>query len=428
MNALSPHLRAHPESAQHPALRACSFGPAIAFLASFPPRACGIATFTADLAEAVDQTRLCAQPSRVIAIQPEGQHYAYGPRVCGIIERDTLESYRQMAHTLNRSRVDLVSIQHEYGLFGGNAGEHLLAFLQQLEKPTTLTLHTVLEHPAPALRQVTESLARAAGAVVVLAARARQILAEFYPRVDLSKVHWIPHGTPTVAYAPSARFKQALGLEGHTVLSTFGLLGPDKGVEYALAALPAVITRHPEVLYLVLGETHPELRRHSGEAYRALLEARVAELGVQEHVRICPRFLTQAEVVQYLQATDVYVLPSLNPAQIASGTLSYAVACGKAVVSTPFLHAQELLGAGRGMLARFRESASMAEAIMVLLDQPAVRGQMEQAAYRYGAQMRWPAVGRTYAQLFQRVVEGASVPLAPLARAKEVAVDRGGPR
>ena len=378
--------------------------PATAFLASFPPRICGIATFTADLAEAVDHASLHAPRSQIIAINTGNTVYSYGPRVRWTIERDLLQSYRHAAQQINRSPVQVVSIQHEYGLFGGPAGEYVLSFLEALEKPAVLTLHTVLEHPNTAMRHLTEELAAAAAGVVVLAERAKQVLADYYPRVDVSQVHFIPHGTPSVNYAPSAGFKNSLGLEGRTILSTFGLLGPEKGIEYALAALPEVVKQHPDVLYLVLGETHPELRQRSGETYRAFLQARVSELGMQDHVRFYPQYLQQQEVVQFLQATDVYLLPYLNPLQIASGTLSYAVASGKAVVSTPFLHAQEVLNEGRGVLAPFRDSEALSAAINGLLDDPEWRMQMEQAAYTYGKQMHWPTVGRAYSRLFQRLV------------------------
>ena len=393
---------------KHPMKKALSpilLRPSLAFLASFPPRECGIATFTADLAEAVDSASPLAQQSQVIAINPGGVRYNYDARVRWALERDDLQSYRRAALAINRSRVQLVSIQHEYGLFGGAYGEYLLAFLRVLSKPAVLTMHTVLERPNPAMRRVTEELAAETSAIVVLAERARAILSEYYPRVDLGKVHFIPHGTPTVEYAPPAHFKERLGLAGSTLLSTFGLLGPDKGIEYALDALPEIVQRHPDLLYLVLGETHPELRRHSGEAYREMLEAKVAALGMQQHVRFYKHYLAKAELMQFLQATDVYVIPYLNPYQIVSGTLSYAVASGKAVVSTPFVHAQELLSEGRGVLARFRDSASLAGAINLLLDQPELRGRIEKAAYTAGMRMHWPAVGRAYCRLFQRLVE-----------------------
>ncbi len=384
-------------------LRPIMAHPVMAFLASFPPRPCGIATFTADLAEAIDQASPLSPASQVIAINAGAPAYAYGPRVRWTIERDDLQSYLQAAQAINASPVQVVSIQHEYGLFGGTDGAYVLSFLRRLEKPAVLTLHTVLERPDPAMRHLTEELAAAAAGVVVLAERAQRILAEYYPRVHLANVHVIPHGTPSVTYASPAGFKKALGLEDHTVLSTFGLLGPEKGIEYALAALPEVVRHHSNVLYLVLGETHPEVRRQHGETYRAFLEAQVSALGMQDHVRFYQRYLQQDELVQMLQATDVYLLPYLNPLQIASGTLSYAVASGKSIVSTPFLHAQEVLSDGRGVLTRFHDSESLATAIISLLDHPEQRLRMEQAAYRYGQHMRWPAVGQAYSQLFQRL-------------------------
>jgi glycosyltransferase involved in cell wall biosynthesis len=391
--------------------------PPLAFLSSFPPRACGIATFTADLAEAVDDASPLSPRGHVIAINAGGTHYTYGPRVRWTIERDDLQSYRRAAQSINLSRVQLVSVQHEYGLFGGEYGEYLLTFLRTLEKPAVLTMHTVLERPDPRMRRVTEQLVGVASAVVVLAERAREILSEDYSAVDLEKVHFIPHGTPSVTYEPTTPAKKALGLEDRTVLSTFGLLGPDKGIEYALDALPEVVKRHPDVLYLVLGETHPELRKHSGETYREFLQERVAKLGLESHVRFDQRYLEKREIVQYLQATDVYVIPYLNPYQIASGTLSYAVASGKAVVSTPFIHAQELLSEGRGILARFRDRESLAVAITELLDNPSLRMQMEKAAYSYGLRMHWPAVGRAYCRLFQRLAEGSVKKQQPVVQA-----------
>lgn len=406
MSQESSRSDALPKHSVKKALNPILTRPPLAFLASFPPRPCGIATFTADLAEAVDSASPLAQQSQVIAMNPGGSHYRYGPRVRWTIDRDDIQSYRRAAQALNRSRVQLVSIQHEYGLYGGEYGDYLLSFLRALDKPSLVTMHTVLECPEPAMRRVTEELVAEASAVVVLAERAKLILEEYYPGVDLEKVHFIPHGTPSVEYKPTAPFKRTLGLESRTVLATFGLLGPDKGIEYALAALPEIVKRYPDVLYLVLGETHPELRRHSGEAYREMLEAKVAELGLQQHVHFHNQYLNKMDLLHYLRATDIYVIPYLNPYQIVSGTLSYAVACGKTVVSTPFIHAQELLSEGRGLLARFRDSASLATAITTLLDQPELRARMEKAAYISGKRMHWPAVGRAYCRLAQRLVEG----------------------
>ena len=399
-------------------------GPAsIAFLSSFPPRACGIATFTADLADAVDQAQPEASPAQVIAIQSGAQPYRYGPRVRWTIERDLRSSYEEAAAAINHASVQVVSIQHEYGLFGGEQGANLLAFVQAVQKPVVLTLHTVLEQPGPALRRVTEALAEASSGVVVLAERAKQILAEYYPGVPQEKLWFIPHGTPVTTLQSTVRMKRALGWEHRAILSTFGLLSPGKGIEDALAAVPRVVERHPEVLYLVLGETHPEVRRQQGEAYRDHLERRVEALGLQRHVLFENRYLTLAEVFAYLQATDVYVIPYLNPLQISSGTLAYALAAGKAIVSTPFIYAQEILSQGRGLLARFKDSDSLAAGINLLLEQPELRRQMEQAAYAYGAQMHWPQVGRAYRQVFQRVLAARSIAASSDVRAIAFSAD-----
>ena len=381
----------------------------VAFLSSFPPRACGIGTFTADLADAIDLAQPEAMPARVIAIQPKGQSYRYGPRVRWTIERDLRSSYEEAAAAINYAPVEVVSVQHEYGLFGGEKGADLLAFVRAVRKPVVLTLHTVLEQPSSALRQVTEALAAEASAIVVLAERAKQILAEHYPGVPQAKLWFIPHGTPVTTLQSTAHTKRALEWEHRTILSTFGLLSPGKGIEEALSALPRVVERHPEVLYLILGETHPEVRRQHGETYRECLQRHVEALGLQHHVHFENHYLTQAELLTYLHATDVYVIPYLNPLQISSGTLAYALAAGKAIVSTPFVYAQELLSEGRGLLARFKDSDSLAAGINLLLEQPDLRRQMEQAAYAYGAQMHWPQVGRAYRQVFQHVLAARSV-------------------
>lgn len=381
----------------------------VAFLSSFPPRACGIATFTANLADAVDRAQPEAPPAQVIAIQPGGQYYRYGPRVRWTIERDQPSSYEQAAAAINRTPVELVSIQHEYGLFGGEQGADLLAFVRAVQKPVVLTLHTVLEQPPPALQRVTEALAAEASAIVVLAERAKQILAEHYTGVPQAKLWFIPHGTPVTTLQSTVRMKRVLGWEHRTILSTFGLLSPGKGIEEALFALPRVVERHPEVLYLVLGETHPEVRRKLGEAYREHLERRVEDLGLQRHVHFENRYLSQLEVLSYLHATDVYVIPYLNALQISSGTLAYALAAGKAIVSTPFVYAQELLHDGRGLLARFRDSASLAAAINLLLERPDLRRHIEQAAYAYGTQMHWPEVGRAYQHMFEHLLTARSL-------------------
>jgi glycosyltransferase involved in cell wall biosynthesis len=395
-------------------------GPAqVAVLSSFPPRECGIATFARDLVDAIGPARPLRSISAlgplgpltpwVIAMEETNQQYRYDEPhspVRAKIMRDVRAQYREAALIVNASAsTRAVLIQHEYGLFGGEYGEYLLDFMRAVELPIITTMHTVLSRPDAALRRVTEQLINASSAVVVLAQTAREILATYYPRANLDKVHFIPHGTPSVRREAVTRHQRARGLQGRTILSTFGLLGPDKGIEFAIRALPEVVARHPDVLYQVLGQTHPGQVKRSGESYREMLTALVEELGLQNHVRFYNRYLSMKELLGYLRATDIYVIPYLNPQQIVSGTLAYAVACGKAIVATPFTYAREMLAEGRGILAEFRDSASLGTGINSLLDDPALKERVESAAYTYGRRMHWPAVGVTYLRLFRRVID-----------------------
>lgn len=387
--------------------------PSVAVLSSFPPRECGIATFARDLITAVESashlrslTRLTSPSPWVIAMTEAGQTYEYGSQVRLTIERDSIDQYRAAAERVNASgRTQVVCVQHEYGLFGGDYGDYLLEFIRAVQRPVILTMHTVLERPDPLLRVVTENLINESAAVVVLAERAREIIATFYRRANLDKVVFIPHGTPRVRHESPERFKRKLGLDGLTVLSTFGLLGPDKGIEHAIRALPDVVARHPDVAYLVLGQTHPSQRKRVGESYREMLEGLVDELGMREHVHFYNHYLSMDELLLFLQATDVYLMPYLNPHQIVSGTLAYAVACGKPVVATPFVYAREMLDEGRGMLVNARDADALGTSINALLDDPALRAQMEMRAYNRGLRMHWPAVGVAYCRLFRRVAD-----------------------
>jgi polysaccharide biosynthesis protein PslF len=393
--------------------RAWMTQPTTVVLTSFPPRECGIATFAQDLISAVEGAshlkglaRLAGPAPWVIAMNDGDQSYAYGPQVRMSINRDNREDYTRAARFVNASsNTQVVSIQHEYGLFGGEWGDYLLDFIRTVERPVVLTMHTVLDEPDPALRRVTEALIQQSTMVVVQAESARAILRDYYPNADLEKVVFIPHGTPAVRREPTRRYKRELGLDGHTVLATFGLLGRDKGIEHAIRALPEIVTRHPDVVYLVLGETHPGQRRFEGEAYREMLEALVDELDLRDHVRFFNHYLSMAELLRFLQATDVYILPYLNPKQIVSGTLAYAVACGKSVVSTPFVYAREMLSEGRGALARFRDPASIATAVNQYLDDPVYQDEVEARAYNAGLRMHWSSVGVTYCRLLRRVVD-----------------------
>jgi glycosyltransferase involved in cell wall biosynthesis len=334
----------------------------------------------------------------------EGAGYAYGPEVRLQIHEDVVEEYRAAAQALNRSDAHVVNLQHEFGIFGGEWGEHVLELVEALDRPLVVTLHTVLPDPPPRARRVVRTLCRKAAAVVVMSPSAVDLLEDRYG-VPRSRVHVIWHGVPTVEPLPREEAKRRLGLEGRLVVSTFGLVSPGKGIEDVLEALPAVVQRHPQVLYLVLGETHPNVRRREGERYRNMLLDRVRQLGISRHVRFENRYLRDEEIVAYLQATDVYVTPYHNPDQIVSGTLSWALAAGCAVVSTPYRYAVDVLSDGRGLLVPFRDPGALGRALDELLADPQRRARLGERAYAAGVSMRWPRVASRYAAVFEHAVE-----------------------
>lgn len=376
--------------------------PRTLFLGSYPPRECGIATFTEDIRGAYDA--LTGQPSDVIAVTDNGRSYEYPSYVRAEIERDDHQSYLRAAWFANDHPAEVVNIQHEYGLFGGERGEYLLDFLSELRKPVVVTLHTTLPQPDERMRFVTRELCNRSDAIVVLAYAGRRILEEEYD-IDTRKIEVVLHGVPDVPLRRSQHFKKRLGLENKTLLATFGLLSRGKGIEYVIEALPAIFARHPDAHYLLLGETHPEVRKQEGESYREALQQRVDELGIGDRVRFENHYMKDDEVVAYLEATDIYLSPSLDPNQIVSGTLSYALACGRVVVATGSTYAKELLADGRGVIVPFRNSTSIANAVNGVLDDPQLRSAIETAAYRYGRSMTWPKVAHAYQQTFCTAME-----------------------
>jgi polysaccharide biosynthesis protein PslF len=295
--------------------------------------------------------------SPVIAVdEPGADVRRYPPEVVGRIAEEDRASYIAAAKFLNQFPVDLINIQHEYGLFGGERGEWLVDFLRELEKPAVLTLHTVLPEPDEAYLRVTRELCTHSTKVVALSQTGRDLLENIYG-IDPDQLEVIHHGVPDVPFQDTYAAKASWGIGQRTVISTFGLISRGKGLEYAIEAMRGVVKRHPETLYLILGETHPVVRRHEGESYREALHAMVHEFGLHYNVQLVDKYLDFDEVVSYLAATDIYLTPYLNPAQIVSGTLAYAVGCGKAIVSTPYLYAQELLAHNRGFLCQFRDAA-----------------------------------------------------------------------
>ncbi|MBV8498101.1 MAG: glycosyltransferase [Candidatus Eremiobacteraeota bacterium] len=336
----------------------------------------------------------------VIAVdEPGAEVRRYPPEVVARIAEQERASYAAAADFVNRYPVELVNIQHEYGLFGGERGEWLVDFLRLLEKPAVLTLHTVLPEPDEAYLRVTRELCEHAARVVALSETGRGLLEEIYG-IDPHHVQVVHHGVPDVPFQDTHSAKATFGIGQRTVISTFGLISRGKGLEYAIEAMRSVVRRHPETLYLILGETHPVVRRREGESYRETLTTMVRDYGLHYNVQLVDKYLDFDEVVSYLAATDIYLTPYLNPAQIVSGTLAYAVGCGKAIVSTPYLYAQELLAHNRGFLCEFRDADSIALRLNMLLDDPALRRATERRAYRFGRQMTWPHVASEYGRLF----------------------------
>jgi glycosyltransferase involved in cell wall biosynthesis len=372
--------------------------PGVLFLGSYPPRECGIATFTKDVVDSYD--RAFSFRSQVVAIdEPGGDARRYPPEVVARIGEQDRYSYLQAAEFINRHPSDVLNIQHEYGLFGGERGEWLIDLIRAVDKPVVVTLHTVLPDPDETVLRVTRELCATASKVVSLSETGRGLLENIYG-IDPDRLQVIHHGVPDVPFRDTDPEKAAFGIGQRLVISTFGLINRGKGLEYAIEAMQDVVKRHPEALYLVLGQTHPVVRRNEGESYRESLLTMVRERGLQYNVVLVDKYLDFDELVGYLAATDIYLTPYLNPVQIVSGTLAYAVGCGKAIVSTPYLYAQELLAHNRGFLCEFRDAASIAKNVNMLLDDPALRRSTERRAYRFGRQMTWPHVANAYGELF----------------------------
>ena len=368
----------------------------------YTPRHCGIATFTHDLCEAVGEAVPLAE-CYAVAVNDRVEGYPYPPRVRFELLEQDLDSYRRSADFLNCHQVDVLCLQHEFGIYGGPAGSHVLSLLREVRMPVVTTLHTVLGQPDAAQRAVMEELVTRSARLVVMARKGAEILQATYG-VPAAKIDIIPHGIPDIPIANPDFPKARCGAEGCSVLLTFGLLGAGKGIEYAIAALPEIVRRHPEVIYLVLGATHPHLLAREGERYRESLVSLAEAHGVAEHVVFCNRFVSSEELTEFISTADIYVTPYLHEAQITSGTLAYVFGAGNAVVSTPYWHAQELLADGRGILVPFCDPAAIAEGVCAFLDDPARLARTRREAYQCGREMLWPAVARRYLESFQQAL------------------------
>jgi glycosyltransferase involved in cell wall biosynthesis len=382
----------------------------ITFVSSYPPRECGIATFTQDLLLHVIRNNPAIKCD-VYAIDPSHENNAYGclsPLLysrskvrCTIKDKDPI-SFFEAARKLNLTSVDVVSIQHEFGLYGGICGSNILDFMEELDKPIITTLHTVLSDPPEIVKSITEKLYNLSDRIVVSANIGREYLNTAYGLAK-KKIDVIPHGVPDVPFISTKRPKKKLSLENQFVLSTFGLIHPAKGVDYIIEALPKIISNNPnaDIRYLVVGETHPNVVKHSGESYREHLQEMITDLKLDKNVIFIDRYLTNRELIAYFLATDICILPYSGKDQISSGVLSQAIGCGKAIISTPFLHATEALSDGRGILVDFKDSYDIANKTSMLIQDGELRREMEAKTYTYGRSITWNEIARRYRKLFE---------------------------
>jgi len=389
----------------------------IAMLGNHLPRHCGIATFTTDLIDAIER-EMPELNSFALAMNDAGAQHVYPPRVRFEIAEGDVAAYRRAADFLNVNAVDVLSVQHEYGIFGGRAGAHVLELLRDLRVPVVTTLHTILERPDAAQRSAMDALLGLSERVVVMSDDGAALLRKVHG-VDAAKIDVIHHGIPA---PPEQRNADPLAIDTGAVILTFGLLSPDKGIEHVIDAMPAILARYPNTVYVVLGATHPHVKQHHGEAYRLMLQTRAERLGVEASVIFHNRFVSHEELLGFLGAADLYVTPYLKEEQSTSGTLAYAVGCGKAVISTPYRYAREMLNDGRGILVPWRDSDAIAHEVIGLLADPEKRTALQQRAAALGRSMGWPIVARRYVDSFERARAAfderrrASLPARPIAK------------
>ena len=372
----------------------------ISFVGNYSPRLCGIATFTTDLCEATAKRLGPRSHVFAVAVNDTDQGYAYPSRVEFTLQRNQQSDYYEAANFINASNTDVVCVQHEYGIYGGWDGVYILSLISSLSVPVVVVLHTVLKTPTPNQKKIIQEMVQRAGQLVVMSELAVSLLQEVYA-IPAGKIARLYHGTPDFTSLDNSRYKKRFQVEGNQTLLTFGLLSPNKGIETVIHALPGLVREFPKLIYIVLGKTHPNVRKEYGEKYRTGLIALVDKLGLQENVIFDDRFVSLEELYAWLMATDIYITPYLNEAQIVSGTLSYAFGAGTAIISTPYWYAKELLAEGRGLLIGFADSVALTATLRDLLADKAKLKSLRAKTYQFGRQMRWEIVAEKYLELFQ---------------------------
>jgi len=382
----------------------------IAFLSTYPPKECGLATFTEDLVNAIDENAENSFVKTSIMAMTKNEEYT-DPRVEFQVKQEERSSYMEAAVWAN-THVDLVIIEHEYGIFGGIAGEYVIDFAKELQIPFIVTTHTVLLRPTSKQRSVLRELGKLSTKVVTMAESSIPVLKGSYD-IAGHKIMFIPHGVPSMKMVSREQLKSYYpALKNKQIISSFGLISPAKGLEYGIQALAKVVKQYDDVIYLILGKTHPTVKEKMGEAYRQSLMDLAETLGVRDHVQFVDKYLTKEEVITYLQLSDMYLTPYLSAEQAVSGTLAYAMGYGRVIISTPYRYAQEMLGEGRGLLARFRDEDSLADCIRTVLGNPERKADMEIKTMAVGRTMTWENVANQYVKLCIKTIDenGASLP------------------
>ena len=376
----------------------------IAFLSTYPPRECGLATFTQDLTNELDKIKLLNE-SKIVSISLGD--YSYDKKVIFDIKQDDLDSYLASAKKINESKIDLLCIQHEYGIFGGYCGDYLIDFMDKIEIPIVTTLHTVLPSPNSRQKFIMSKIGEKSSKVITMAKNSVNNLIKTYG-IDGKKIQVIHHGVPFKVLPSRDTLKEKNKYAGKKIISTFGLISPGKGLEYGIEAVSKVVNDFDNILYLILGQTHPVIKRQFGEAYRENLEKIVNDFGLQNNVKFIDKYLDKDELLEYLKLSDIYMTPYLSKDQTVSGTLAYAVGYGKAIVSTPYNYATEMLQNNRGLLAEFKDSISLSECLRSILCNPALQKEFETNTKAFGKTMMWKNVASDYAKTFIDIIENKS--------------------